>query len=457
MRKNFIGEDFMLNSETAVRLYRQYAEKLPIIDYHCHISPAEIAGNIQYDNITQLWLGGDHYKWRAMRINGIDEKYITGDGSDYEKFEAWAATLPKLAGSPLYIWSHLELKRYFDVQIPLSPVTCKMIWDQCNDILHNISVQDIINKSNVEAVITTDDPIEDLKYHKILAKGNTKVLPGFRPDKLLSIEAPGFAPYIKQLSCVCGFEINTYKDLQAALINRIDYFDQNGCRASDHGLSVFPYTPCSEEAADEILQKAFSGQIPTSSESDAFRTALMLFLSEQYVKRDWVMEIHYGVLRNINGEAFQQLGPDTGFDAAGNIPVCGKLASLLDAMLQRAVLPRTILFSINENDNAIVNTIAGSFPGRVYQGAAWWFNDHKTGMLNQLRAFSELSVFGNYIGMLTDSRSFLSYTRHEYFRRILCNFLSELVENGEYPDDEASLKDLIQNICYDNAKSFFKV
>ncbi len=464
MSKKFMGKDFMLNSETAVRIYEDYAERLPIIDYHCHINPKEIAENIKYQNITRIWLGGDHYKWRAMRINGVPEKYITGDASDYEKFEAWAETMPRLAGSPLYSWSHLELQRYFHVEIPLSPVSCKKIWEQCNSVLQELPVQEIIKRSNVEVIITTDDPADDLKYHTLLEKNNcgTKVLPSFRPDKLLAIESPDFPQYVERLAAVCGHEIRSFEDLKNALSSRIAYFAAHGCRASDHGLSVFPYTRCSEADADAILRMALTGRKPAPAEWDAYRTALLLFLSEEYTKRDWVMEIHYGVLRNINTGAFQTLGPDTGFDAAGNNPVCTKLAALLDAMEERGTLPKTILFSINESDNTILNTIAGSFQrpgiaGRVQQGAAWWFNDTKTGMLNQLRAFSELSVLGRFNGMLTDSRSFLSYTRHEYFRRIFCNFIAELVENGEYPYDKIALETLIRGVCYDNAKSFFNV
>ena len=464
MKKEFIGSDFMLNSGTAVSLYEQYARDLPIIDYHCHINPKDIAENTRYTNITELWLGGDHYKWRAMRINGIAERYITGDAGDYEKFEAWAQTMPKLAGSPLYAWSHLELNRYFHVMEPLSPATCGKIWQQCNGCLKEMHVRDLIRNSRVETIITTDDPTDSLKYHKLLAKDHfeTAVLPGFRPDQVLSIEAPKFKEYQSRLSAVCGFTISSFSLLKQALSDRIAYFAEAGCRASDHGLSVFPCTPCTEEEAERIFQKAMSGQTPTQAECDAYRTALMLFLSGEYQKRGWVMELHYGVLRNINGPAFQSLGPDTGYDAAGNDPVCTKVASLLNRMEARGSLPKTVLFSINSGDNTILNTIAGSFQkegtaGHVQQGAAWWFNDTKNGMRNQLKAFSELSVLGCFIGMLTDSRSFLSYTRHEYFRRIFCDFVAELVENGEYPDDESSLKSLIEGICYYNAKSFFNV
>ncbi|MFR1518423.1 MAG: glucuronate isomerase [Clostridia bacterium] len=464
MGKTFMGKDFMLDSETAIRIYEKYADGLPIIDYHCHISPKEIADNIKYENITRVWLGADHYKWRAMRISGVPEKYITGDAGDYEKFEAWAATMPKLAGSPLYSWSHLELRRYFRVQEPLSPATCKKIWEQCNAVLQDLPVQEMIKRSHVEVIITTDDPADDLSNHKVLAEKScgVKVLPGFRPDKLLAVEAPDFPQYMRKFETACGRKIRSFADLKAALADRIAYFAELGCRASDHGLSVFPYTPCSEAEADGILRAALAGTKPAPPECDAYRTALLLFLSEEYTKRDWVMELHYGVLRNINTDAFQALGPDTGFDAAGNEPVCTKLAALLNAMEARAALPKTILFSINEGDNAILNTIAGSFQrpgiaGRVQQGAAWWFNDTKTGIANQLRAFSELSVLGAFTGMLTDSRSFLSYTRHEYFRRIFCNFVASLIENGEYPYEEPSLKALIRGVCYDNAKSFFNV
>lgn len=454
----------MLDSETAVRIYEEYAERLPIIDFHCHIDPKEIAENMKYQNITRVWLGGDHYKWRAMRVNGVPEKYITGDAGDYEKFAAWAATMPKLAGSPLYSWSHLELQRYFQVTEPLSPATCKMIWERGNAVLQELPVREIIKRSNVETIITTDDPADDLKYHARLAENGcaARVLPGFRPDKLLAAEAPDFPQSVETLSAVCGQEIRSFEDLKKALAARIAYFAAHGCKASDHGLSVFPFTLCSAAEADAIFRAALAGEKPAPAACDEYRTALLLFLSEEYTKRDWVMELHYGVLRNINTGAFRELGPDTGYDAAGNEPVCTKLAALLNAMEARNTLPKTILFSINENDNAMLNTIAGSFQrpgtaGRVQQGAAWWFNDTKTGITNQLRAFSELSALGAFTGMLTDSRSFLSYTRHEYFRRIFCNFVAELVENGEYPDDRASLEALVRGVCYDNAKSFFNV
>lgn len=464
MKKTFMGKDFMLGSETAVRIYEQYARSLPIIDYHCHINPGEIAENLRYRNIAGVWLGGDHYKWRAMRINGVPEKYITGDADDYEKFEAWAATMPKLAGSPLYSWSHLELQRFFQVTEPLSPATCKKIWEHCNSVLKDLPVREMIRRSNVEVIITTDDPADDLSAHALLAKGgcSAKVLPGFRPDKLLAIESPDFPKYIEKLCAACGQEIRSFPALKSVLSSRIAYFAEHGCRASDHGLSTIPYTPCSEEEADRILKLALTGKMPEPAECDAYRTALMLYLAEEYTKRDWVMEIHYGVLRNINAEAFRSLGPDTGFDAAGDAPAGTKLAALLNAMEEKKALPKTILFSIKESDNELLNTIAGSFQrpgttGRVQQGAAWWFNDTKTGMANQLRAYSELSVLGTFTGMLTDSRSFLSYARHEYFRRIFCNFIADLVENGEYPDDEASLALLVKGVCYDNAKSFFNV
>lgn len=463
--KKFMDEDFLLGSDTAKKLYHETAKGISIIDYHCHINPKDIANDIIYDNITQAWLYGDHYKWRAMRSNGVDERYITGDASDYEKFEQWAMTMPKLIGNPLYHWSHLELKRYFGIDLPLNAKNCKEIWEITKEKIKGLSVRKIIEMSNVKTICTTDDPIDTLQYHKVIAEDKsfeTNVFPSFRPDKAVNIESPVFAEYIMKLSDVCGTDIKDFEGLKSALDSRIEFFNKMGCRASDHGLEYIPYMPIEFETVNLIFQKRLKGETLTTAETEGYKTSLLLHMAKQYHKNDWVMQLHFGVIRNANSKLFSKLGADTGFDTIGGYSCADKMVKLFDSLEANASLPKTLVFSINPNDNAIIGTAIGCFQTseiacKIQQGSAWWFNDTKSGMEEQLKSFANLSALGNHIGFLTDSRSFLSYTRHEYFRRILCNLIGDWVECGEYPEEEENLIKLVQDMCMDNAKRFFKI
>ena len=464
--KKFLDKDFLLETETAKRLYHDHAAKMPIIDYHCHINPQEIAENHMFRNITEAWLGGDHYKWRMIRTNGVPEEFITGkSSSDREKFQKFAEALPRAIGNPLYHWTHLELARYFDVTEPLTADSAERIWNICNEKLAQpeFSVQGIIKKSNVKVICTTDDPADDLKWHqKIKDDGScpAKVLPAMRPDAAMRIDKSGWAPYMKRLSEVSGVNIGTMEDIRQALGKRIEFFAQMGCKASDHALEYVFCREVDESELDKIVAKALKGETLTVAEIEAYKTALLLYLAKEYSARDWGMQIHYSAMRDNNSRRFKELGPDTGFDSIGSYS-CGEgLVALLDAMESRNILPRTILYSLNPSDNALIATIIGSFqgpevPGKIQQGSAWWFNDTKTGMEAQLTNIANLSVLGNIVGMLTDSRSFLSYTRHEYYRRILCNWLGNLVEKGEYPDDMEFLGKIVEDISYNNAARYF--
>ena len=438
MMKKFMDKDFLLETETAKKLFHEHAAKMPIIDYHCHINPQEIAEDRQFKNITEVWLGGDHYKWRMIRSNGIDEKYITGNEStDREKFQKFAEALPRAIGNPLYHWTHLELQRYFGVTKTLNGDTAEEIWNICNEKLQSpeLSVQGIIKKSNVKVICTTDDPADDLRWHKKIREDGTcsaKVLPAMRPDAALRIEKPEWASYMKRLAEVSDTDIKTMDDIRKALRKRIDFFESMGCKASDHALEYVFCNEAKEDQLDDIVSKVLGGKVPTTDEIEKYKTALLLFLGEEYSKRGWAMQIHYSAMRDNNTRMFKKMGPDTGFDSIGSYN-CGEgIVALLDAMEKKGCLPKTILYSLNPSDNALIGTIIGSFqgpevPGKIQQGAAWWFNDTKSGMEAQITNVANLSVLGNVVGMLTDSRSFLSYTRHEYYRRILCNWIGRLV------------------------------
>lgn len=469
--KKFLGQDFLLKNGTAKLLYENYAAKLPIIDYHCHVSPKEIAEDKQYSNITELWLGGDHYKWRAIRSCGVSEKYITGDASDYEKFKAYATIMPKLIGNPLYHWSHLELSRYFGYDGVLNASTCDEVWELCNKKLAmpEMSVKNIIKASGVELLCTTDDPVDSLEYHAQIASDKNfgvTVLPAWRPDKGLKADKRGYREYIDLLASVSGIKITDIASLKEAYKVRLDFFDKAGCRTADHGMDNYiPFRLTkNEKELDDIFKKAYEtdGDI-TEAEADAFRTAMYCFFGKEYTERNWVMQMHYGVMRNPNTKYFKALGPDTGFDVIDGNPVSVyNLSKLLDLMYSRDALPKTIVYSINPNDNAAIGTVIGAFQTesengmpRVMQGSAWWFNDNKAGMRAQMISLANLSAFGNFLGMLTDSRSFISYPRHEYFRRILCSLIGEWVENGEYPADMGTLAEIVMDICYNNTKNFF--
>jgi len=462
--KAFMDENFLLSNDTAVTLYHQYAKEMPIYDYHCHISPKEIAENKKYRNITEIWLGGDHYKWRAMRSNGVPEKYITGDASDKEKFMKWAETMPYCIGNPLYHWTHLELKRYFGIDKLLSPETADEIWEKCNAVLENLTVRDIIKKSNVKLLCTTDDPTDTLEYHKAIAEDKTfdvKVLPAFRPDKSFNIEKEGFKEWIAKLGQVVGFEIKTFDDLTKALKARLEYFHEVGCRISDHALDPVVFEPGTADEATVILQKGLKGEVLTEKEIKKYKTQVMLFLGREYARLGWTMQLHIGTIRNNNSRMMRLLGPDTGFDAIADYTYGESLAKFLDALDSTDQLPKTILYTLNPRDNEMLGTIIGCFqggiPGKMQFGSGWWFNDQKDGMIRQMVALANLGLLSRFVGMLTDSRSFLSYTRHEYFRRILCNLLGEWVENGEAPNDMKLLGEMVQNICYNNAKNYFGI
>ena len=465
--KAFMDEDFLLDTDAAKILYHQYAEKMPVIDYHCHIDPAQIAEDRRYDSITQVWLGGDHYKWRAMRCNGIPERDITGalEADPYRVFAAWAQTLPQCIGNPLYHWTYLELKRYFGITEELCPETAAEIYEKCNRKLAQpgMSVRGLIEQSNVKLICTTDDPADDLHWHeKIAADASCKVrvLPAFRPDKAMNVDKPGFAAYMARLSAAAGCPIRSFAELETALCARIDYFAAHGCRVSDHALDSTVYAPADEKTLDAIFVQAMQGVV-SAEKAAQFKTAVLMAVSKKYAQLGWVMQIHYGCLRNNSTKWFEALGPDTGFDSVNDAGGAAALAGLLNAMQAGGHLPKMVLYSLNGEDNAAIATIAGCFqtdgecPSKVQLGSAWWFNDNKPGMEKQLTDLASLGTLGNFIGMLTDSRSFLSYTRHEYFRRILCGLIGRWVENGEVQPSMERLGHIVEDICYNNAVRFF--
>ena len=464
---SFLGDDFLLSNPTAKQLYHTYASHMPILDYHCHIDPKEIFEDRKFQNLAQVWLGGDHYKWRIMRSNGIDEHYITGGASDWEKFEKFAQTLPRCIGNPMYHWCHLELKNFFGYEGVLNEKTAREVWELANDKLQNdpgFSARGLIRRSNVAMVGTTDDPCSDLKYHKLLAESGfeTKVCPSFRPDPALNLHKPGFAAYIAKLAEVSGVEIQNARDVAKALTARIEYFDVNGCRASDHGLDYVIYREATEEQIEESFRKALRGEKLTVQEIEGYQTYLLLHCGREYARLGWVMQLHFSCMRNPNSRRFAIHGADTGFDCMAVTDSCAALYALMDAWEKDQKLPKTILYSLNPADDQWIDTLLGAFqdstvPGKIQHGSAWWFNDNKTGMINQLTSLAHLSILGNFVGMLTDSRSFLSYARHEYFRRILCNLLGTWVENGEYPADMEFLGALVQDICTNNAKRYFNL
>ncbi len=465
--KAFMDADFLLSTPTAVRLYHDYAAKMPIIDYHCHVSPKEIYEDTHFDNITQVWLGGDHYKWRVMRSNGVDEYYITGGASDREKFQKFAEALPRAIGNPMYHWCHLELKAFFGYEGALNGDTAEEVWNLANRILQqeNMGVRGLIEQSNVCFIGTTDDPADSLEWHKKLSEDpamKTKVAPSFRPDKALNIEKAGWHEYLQRLGEAAGTSITTIETLKSVLADRIALFDAHGCRASDHGLDRISLQFVSDAEVQTIMDKALGGEAVTADEADAFRTHLLLFCAREYARLGWAMQLHFNALRNPNTQMFEKLGPDTGFDCIGPYNGITDLAKLLDTLQLTDELPRTILYSLDPSDNAALAVILGAFQGteaagKLQHGSAWWFNDNKQGMHDQLVNLANLSLLGNFIGMLTDSRSFLSYTRHEYFRRILCDLIGTWIENGEYPADMDYAGTLVQDISFNNAKRYFGI
>lgn len=466
--KKFMQNDFLLSTATAEKLYKDYAEKTPIVDYHCHLVPAEIAENKQFKNITEAWLYADHYKWRAIRACGFEEKYVTGGASDYDRFKVWAATMPNLLGNPLYHWTHLELARYFDIHTPLNEKTCDEIWEKCNAALASgkMGAKDLIKMSDVKVICTTDDPADTLEYHEKIAADkdfDTKVLPAFRPDKAVNIEKDGFKEYIAdKLSKSYGSSIQCLDDLLAAMLKSLDHFEKLGCKTSDHGMDYVPYEPCTAKEADEIFKTALSGKKLTAEQADKYKTFMLSFFASEFTKRDWVMQIHYGVIRNQSSKNFALLGPDAGFDTIAGYDCVRNALRLLDSFETAGNLPKMVFYSLNPVENAAIDAMCGCFQGndkkirsKIQHGSAWWFNDHLEGMREQLKTFAATGVLANFIGMLTDSRSFLSYTRHDYFRRILCDYVGSLIENGEYPDDIEAAGQIIYNISYKNALDFF--
>lgn len=465
--KDFMDQDFMLDNETAKELFHQYAEHAPIIDYHCHLSAKEIYENVPAKNITELWLSGDHYKWRAMRGNGIPEERITGNADDYDKFLAFAETLPFAIGNPLYHWTHLELRRYFGINETLSPKTAPLIWEKANALLADgkHTPQYFIEQSNVYALCTTEDPADTLEYHEKLAKEkkiHTKILPAYRPDNALGIEKESWKDYISRLSEVSGVEISDWKSLTESLSVRMEVFACAGCVASDHGVEAMPFYPIGEEKADKIMKKALNGGKLSAEEIEGYQTELLLWLGREYAKRNWAMELHMNAMRSCNTEVVKKLGEATGFDSVCDHPLALKLSGFMNELEKTGQLPKMILFSLNDSDNMVISTMLGNFhdpsvPSKIQMGTSWWFQDHADGMEKQMRILANEGILGRFIGMLTDSRSFLSYTRHEYFRRILCNLMGTWVEKGQYPCDMETLGMLVERICYLNAKEYFNI
>ena len=465
--KAFMDRDFLLETETAKKLYHNYASQTPILDYHCHINPKEIAEDRHFDNIAQVWLGADHYKWRFMRSCGIEEKYVTGDASDYEKFVKWAECLGKAIGNPLFHWSHLELQRYFGYNGVLNKNTADEVWNLCNEKLKDpsMSARNLVKQSNVTLICTTDDPIDSLEWHKMIAEDESfdvKVLPAWRPDKAMYIEKPDYLDYLDKLAAVCGMEeITSFADLKAALKMRMEFFATMGCNVSDHGMAFVMYYPASDDEVEEIFLKKLNKMILTQEEEYKFKTAFMLFVGREYHRLDWAMQLHYGVKRDNNTAQFKKIGPDTGYDCSDNNTPSAQLVDFLNALAVTDELPRTVIYSLNPIDNQVIGTIIGCFQdssavAKIQQGSAWWFNDNKTGMIEQMTSLANLGNLSGFVGMLTDSRSFLSYTRHEYFRRILCNLIGGWVENGEFPADMQILEEIVKDISYNNAKRYFK-
>lgn len=463
--KKFMDEKFLLTNPTAINLFNNYAKDMHIIDYHCHINPKEIFENKKFNNITEAWLYGDHYKWKAMRALGIEEKYITGDAEDYDKFLAWAKTISMSIGNPLYHWTHLELQRFFGVYEVLNEKTAPAIWEKVNALLsgEGYRVRDLIKNSKVDIICTTDDPTDSLEYHKKIKESkdfDVKVLPAFRPDKALVINKIDFTIWVKKLGEVSGKNINDYSTLLEALEIRIRFFHENGCRVSDHALDYVPYLEASKEEVTKIFTKALNGEEVSLDDEKKYKTFTLNFLGKMYSKLGWTMELHLNAFRNANTRMFNKIGPDTGYDAINDSDVTYPLIKFLDSLEKEDSLPKTILYSLNPNDNYTLGAIIGCFQGsgilgKIQLGAAWWYNDTKDGMLAQMKTLSNVGLLSTFLGMLTDSRSFLSYTRHEYFRRILCNMLGEWVEDGEIPDDMEFLGKIVQNISYYNAKNYF--
>lgn len=464
--KAFLDENFLLESKVAEELYHTHAAKMPIIDYHCHLPPNEIADDKIFKSITEIWLNGDHYKWRAMRTNGVSEKFCTGDASDYEKFQKWAETVPFTIRNPLYHWTHMELKNPFGVHEVLNGASAKAIFDKCNEQLQQdaFSVRNLLTHFNVKVICTTDDPVDDLVYHQKIRKDGfaIKVLPTFRPDKILNTgNSKAFLAYVQQLADVSNVDITNYTTLIEAFKRRHDFFHENGCRLSDHGLEKMIAEDYTTQEVEAIFLKLLQGKAVNAHEALQFQSAVLYDLALFDHEKGWTQQFHLGALRNNNSRMMRILGPDTGFDSIGDFSQAVPLAKFLDRLDSSDHLPKTILYNLNPRDNEVMATMAGNFndgstPGKIQYGSAWWFLDQKDGMEKQMNALSNLGLLSRFVGMLTDSRSFLSYSRHDYFRRILCNLLGKDVANGELPEDMDWLGQVVENICYNNANEYFQ-
>jgi glucuronate isomerase len=466
--KEFINEDFLLQNDIARKLYHEHSEGMPIIDYHCHLSPEAIAEDRRFDDLGQLWLEGDHYKWRAMRANGIDERYITGKETSFrEKYDRWAETVPWTMRNPLYAWTHLELKRVFGISRILNRSTAPEIWDECTELLHrpDFSARGLIKKFNVEVICTTDDPVDNLEHHKKLKSSGfeVKVLPAWRPDRAMAVEDPAkYLEYVSKLSEVSDTEISSFPLLLEALRKRHQYFADAGCLLSDHGIEQFYSDEYTESEVNDIFAKVFSGTRPDAGEITKFKSAMLYELAVMDAERGWTQQFHYGAIRNNNSRMLARLGPDTGYDSMGDFTVAKDLSRFLDRLEAGGNLARTILYNLNPRDNELIATMIGNFqdgtvPGKIQFGAGWWFLDQETGMTNQINALSLMGLLSRFVGMLTDSRSFISYPRHEYFRRILCNMIGDDIEKGKLPETEMeTIGKMVENISYYNAKNYFR-
>lgn len=458
--------DFLLQTETARTLYHRHAAPLPIIDYHCHLDPQMVAENYRFSSITELWLGGDHYKWRAMRANGVDERYCTGDASDWEKFEKWAETVPYTMRNPLYHWTHLELKTAFGIDRLLNPSTAREIYDRCNEMLRqsDYSARGLMRRYRVEVVCTTDDPVDSLAYHWQTRESGFEIrmLPTWRPDKAMAVESPAaFRTYMERLAESSGMEIASFRDMREALQRRHDFFAENGCRLSDHGLEEFYAEPYTEAEVEAIFRKVYSGKPLEEIEIRKYKSAMLVLFGEMDWEKGWTQQFHYGALRNNNSRMFRRIGPDTGYDSIGECNTARSLSRFLDRLDSEGKLTKTILYNLNPSANEMIATMIGNFqdgtiPGKIQFGSGWWFLDQRDGMQKQMNALSAMGLLSRFVGMLTDSRSFLSYPRHEYFRRTLCDLIGRDVENGELPASELPfLGGMVEDICYHNAKRYF--
>ena len=465
MGKLFMGEDFLLQTKTAELLYNEYAKQMPIIDYHCHLSPQQIAEDIKFENLTQAWLYGDHYKWRAMRTSGVDESYCTGGKSDYEKFEKWAATVPYTMRNPLYHWTHLELKRYFGIHEILDPSSAMSIYENASAQIQtdSFSIKNLIRKMNVKVICTTDDPIDSLEYHKTLAESDfeVKIKPAFRPDKAMEVSsAANFVAYVKKLEAITNLSVSSFEDYLFALQNRHDFFASMGCSVSDHGLEEIYVEDFTGQEIETIFSKVYVGKELNLLEQRKFKSCMLLHFAEWDWEKGWVQQYHLGALRNNNSRMLSKLGPDTGWDSIGDFSQAAALSKFLNKLDSEDKLAKTIIYNLNPADNELMASMIGNFndgsvAGKIQFGSGWWFLDQKDGIIKQLNALSNMGLVSRFVGMLTDSRSFLSFPRHEYFRRILCNLFGDEIENGELPNDTKWVGQIIQDICYNNANDYF--